>query len=202
MISGEAALVRGVVAATGTWRGRRPPVRPLADALLRGDLGEACALAERFLARVHSRAAVFADLLQPAQYRVGEQWYGGRIGIGDEHRAAVLLERLVTMLPPTPARRGVPAGSRCLLTVPPGERHTLGLHMFALALEDEGWTVELLDPECEPQDLPAVVQRTRPALVGISAGYLPSVHGLAQVVCAIRDQSVPVLVGGGAFDRN
>ena len=107
MISGEAALVRGVVAPTGTWRGRRPPVRPLADALLTGDVGEAADLAERFLARTRSRAAVFADLLQPAQYRVGDQWYRGRIGIEDEHRAAVLLERLVTMLPPTPVRSGV-----------------------------------------------------------------------------------------------
>ena len=54
MISGEAALVRGVVARPGTWRGRRPPVRQLADALLRGDIGEAGMLAERFLGRVRS----------------------------------------------------------------------------------------------------------------------------------------------------
>ena len=35
----------------------------------------------------------------------------------------------------------------------PGERHTLGLGMFALALEDEGWEVELMDSDCEPAPL-------------------------------------------------
>ncbi len=201
MTSGEVALVRAVPAPTGGWKGRRPPVLPLAEALMQGDVGEACDLAERFLARVGSRVAVFADLLQPAQYQVGEQWYGGRIGIDEEHRAALVLERLVAMLPATPGRRRVPRGSRCLLTVPPGERHTLGLGMLALAMQDEGWDVELLDPDCQAGDLPALVERVRPRLVGISAGHLPSVQGLAHVVEAIREQSVPVLVGGAAFNR-
>ena len=43
--------------------------------------------AGQFLARVGSRTAVFADLLQPAQYEIGELWYRGEIGIEAEHRA-------------------------------------------------------------------------------------------------------------------
>src|SRR5207245_1440402 len=151
--------------------------------------------AEQFLARVCSRVAVFADLVQPAQYEVGDLWYRGHIGIGDEHRAARVLERVVAMLPPTPARAPVGDGARCLLTVMPGEQHTLGLWMFALALEDDGWDVELVDHECEPEDLPGLVERVRPRLVGVSAGYLPAAHRLGQVVGAIRRQAVPVLVG-------
>lgn len=169
--------------------------------MLAGDVSGASVLADRFLARVGSRTAVVADLLQPAQYEVGELWYRGQIGIEAEHRAATMLERLVTTLPKTPARSRVPAGTRCLLTVLPGEQHTLGLGMFALALEDEGWAVELLDSDCQPHDLPNLVERARPRLVGISAGYLPVVNGLAQVVKSIRELGVPVLVGGAAFNR-
>jgi 5-methyltetrahydrofolate--homocysteine methyltransferase len=201
MMIGEAALVRGAIATGTTWRGRRPPVRQLAEAMLRGDAGTAGDLAEQFLARVGSRLAVFADLVQPAQSEVGDLWYRGQICIDDERRAACVLERLVGTLPPTPSRCRVPAGTRCLLTVLPGERHTLGLGMFALALQDEGWEVELLDNDCEPEDVPDLVQRTRPRLVGLSAGYLPSVQRMAQVVGAIRALSVPVLVGGAAFNR-
>src|SRR5437764_11517972 len=149
MMIGEAALVRGAVAPRASWRGRRPPVRQLAEAMLHGDIGEAGDLADQFLARVGSRVGVFADLIQPAQYEVGNLWYRGQIGIGDEHRAACVLERLVAMLPATPSRAPVPAGTRCLLTAMPGEQHTLGLSMFALSLEDEGWEVELLDHDCE-----------------------------------------------------
>jgi len=201
MISGEVALVRGALVPTGSWKGRRPPVRQLAEAMLRGDTGEAGDLAERFLARAGSRAAVFADLLQPAQYQVGELWYSGRIGVDDEQRAAVVLEGLVRMVPATPVHAGVPAGSRCVLAVLAGERHTLGLGMFALALEDDGWEVELADAGCQPHDLLAMVERVRPRLVGISAGCLPSLRCMTKAVGAIRERAVPVLVGGSAFNR-
>jgi methanogenic corrinoid protein MtbC1 len=176
-------------------------VRQLAEAMLLGDAGRADDLAEQFLTRVGSRVAVFADLVQPAQYEIGDLWYRGQICIGDEHRAACVLDRLVGHLPATPSSTPVPASTRCLLTVLPGERHTVGLWMFALALEDEGWEVELLDHDCEPEDLPSLIERARPRLVGLSAGYLPSTHRLAQVVGAIRALAVPVLVGGAAFNR-
>ncbi|HXM54321.1 MAG TPA: cobalamin-dependent protein [Candidatus Dormibacteraeota bacterium] len=198
---GEAALVRGAIAPRTSWRGRRPPVRQLAEAMLQRDIGEAGDLVDQFLVRVGSRVAVFADLLQPAQYEVGNLWYQGQIGIGDEHRAACVLERLVAMLPATPSRGPVPAGARCLLTAVPGEQHTLGLTMFALALEDDGWEVELLDHAWEPDDLACLVERARPRLVGLSAGYLPSHLGVAHSVGAIRELGVPVLVGGSAFNR-
>ncbi|HEY4027340.1 MAG TPA: cobalamin-dependent protein [Candidatus Dormibacteraeota bacterium] len=201
MIIGEVALVRGAVAPRLSWRGRRPPVRQFAEAMLGGDTGEAGDLANQFLARVGSRVAVFADLVQPAQHEIGDLWYRGQISIGDEHRAARVLDRLVGLLPATPSRSPVPPGTRCLLTLMPGEQHTVGLWMFALALEDEGWEVELMDHDSEPEDLPTLVERVRPRLVGLSAGYLPSVTRMAQTVAAIRGLSIPVLVGGAAFNR-
>ena len=175
-------------------------MRPLVEAMLNGDGREAGELSEQFLARAGSRVAVFADLLQPAQYEIGDMWYRGRIGIEDEHRAAIVLESLVGRVPPTPARTGVPAGSRCLLAVLPGEAHTLGLHMLARALEDEGWLVAVAAGD-RARALPGLVDRHRPRLVGISSGYLPESHTLGRVVAAIRQRSVPVLVGGAAFNR-
>jgi methanogenic corrinoid protein MtbC1 len=201
MTGGEAALYRGIMVPAASWRGRRPPVQPLVEAMLAGDLGEASDLAEQFLARVKSRVGVFADLLQPAQYEIGDLWYRGVIGIDDEHRAAAILERLVAMLPPTAASSRMSASSRCLLAVPPSEQHTLGLRMLALALGDEGWDVELADPDCRPEDFGCLVERVRPRLVGISAGYAPSGSELTRMVGAARAAAVPVLVGGSAFNR-
>jgi methanogenic corrinoid protein MtbC1 len=170
-------------------------------AMLNGQAGEAFDLADQFLARVDSRVAVFADLLQPAQYEIGDMWYRGRIGVDDEHRAAVVLGRLVDRVPPTPVRSRVPQGSRCLLTLLPEEQHTIGLQMLALALEDEGWDVELVDHDYQPDGLAELVERVRPRLVGISAGYLSSAQVLTQVIAGLRAASVPVLVGGAAFHR-
>ncbi len=159
-------------------------------------------LCDRFLARVRTRMAVFADLLQPALYEVGEIWYQGQIKLDDERRAATLVEGLVERMPPTPAGTPVPRGSRCLLALLPGDRHLLGLRMFALVLEDEGWEVEVVDvDDVDGSNLVALAERVRPQLVGLSAGYLPSPHMAAQVVGAIRTLGIPVLVGGRAFNR-
>lgn len=202
MASAELAQVRKVSPGVAPWRGRRPPVRPLVGLLLAGDLAAAGELCDRFLVRARRRVNVMADLLQPAQYRIGELWYQGRIGLEDELRVARLVDWLVDRLPPTPTRSPVPAGSRCLLAMLPDDAHSLGLRMFALALEDEGWEVELVDGEYVHADLPPLVDRVRPKLVGLSAGYVPAAQGaVARLVAAIRDLSVPVLVGGAAFNR-
>jgi methanogenic corrinoid protein MtbC1 len=173
----------------------------MADAMVRGNLPEAADLAGLFLGRTGCRLAVYSDLVQPAQREISELWYRGQISIEDEQRAAGVLELLLPLLPPTPGRTRVPAGNRCLLSVLPGERHTLGLAMFAHVLEDEGWEVELMDHDCQPQDLTDLVDRTRPRLVCLSAGHVPSVPRVAQAIRAIRALNVPVLVGGSAFNR-
>ena len=201
-ISGELVLTRDAIAVASPWRGRRPPVRHLVEALLARDDDRAAELCDRFLARARTRAAVFADLLQPALYEIGEIWYQGRIKLDDERRAAVLVERLVEHLPATPVASPVPRGSRCLLARFPGDRHLLGLRMFALVLEDEGWEVEVVDVDVDTSGLVALAGRFRPRLVGLSGGYLPSARVAAQVVGALRGLGLPVLVGGMAFNRS
>lgn len=187
---------------SASWRGRRPPVRSLVEALLSHDPGAAADICDGFLARVRTRVAVIADILQPAQYEIGDRWYRGLVGLADEWRAARLIEWLVERLPPTPASTPVRSGSRCLLAMLPRDRHSLGLKLFALALQDDGWEVEIVDRDYLPAELPALVRRARPTLVGLSAGRVPVAQSVvAGLVGAIRELSVPVLVGGAAFNR-
>jgi methanogenic corrinoid protein MtbC1 len=61
--------------------------------------------------------------------------------------------------------------------------------------------VELVDHDYQPDGLGELVERVRPRLVGISAGYLSSTQVLGQVIAGLRAASVPVLVGGAAFHR-
>ncbi len=198
MAGGEFTLVRSLPRTP--WRGRRPPVRLLVRALLDGDRTEAVNVCDRFLARTGRRVAVFADLLHPAQYELGDIWYRGMIGEEQELQAAALVGWLVDRLPATPTA-SVPAGWRCMLCLAPGDRHELGARMFALALEDDGWKVELADLE-DLEDLAAAAERARPRLAAISAGHLPSAVPLARSVAAVRELGLPVLVGGAVFNRS
>lgn len=186
-------------------RARAPvrfPVQQLVQALIDGDQEDALEQVAGVLADTGSRTAVFADLLQPAQTEIGDLWYLGRVSYADEVRAAAMVERLVGSLPPTPVTRRVPRGSRCILGVPQGDPHDLGLRMFALALQDHGWSTEVLNCSHSADALAEIVVQRRPRFFGLSAGLVTRSLELEAAIAAVRQARIPVLFGGVAFGRS
>lgn len=170
-------------------------------ALLAGDRGSAGALALEYMAMTRSRLAVVADLLHPAQYRVGELWYQGRVEVADEHRATAIVGEVAAELPPTPVDRPVRPGAQCLLAGLPGEEHVLGLSLLALALADEGWTVEQLPTGTSHAELVRAAAILRPDVVGLSSAYLRDLREITDTVAELRALGMPVVVGGPTFNR-
>lgn len=170
-------------------------------ALVEGDPGRAGAVVDAALRRLHNRTDLFTDLIQPSLYAIGEMWYSGRIGVAIEHRATAIAESIVARLEPTPSGRPVPPGSTCLLAAVGDEQHVFGLHLLQLALEDDGWRVEQMGGRTPVDDLMAFVRERRMAFAGISAGYLPNMRAIRLAVEGLHLQSIPVLVGGAAFNR-
>lgn len=177
------------------------PVAPFLEALLAGDRSRALALSAEALTLLGSRVAVFSDLLQPAQYEIGELWYEGRIGVADEHRATSIVEAVVNSLPPTPSEDPVPRGCRCLLAALGEEQHVLGMKVFKLALEDEGWTTQWLGGRVPLDRVLDAVRARPPQLVALSAAYVPGLQPLKLAIEMLKATGVRVLVGGPAFNR-
>jgi len=177
------------------------PVRDLIGALLEGDGSGAYELAERVLVETGSRTAVCADMLSLAQAEIGNLWYAGRVSSADEVRVAATVRAIVERLAPTPSARSVRRGSRCVLAVPRGDPHDVGVLMLARALEDHGWVTECVGPTRDLFDLTEVVQDSRPHLFGLSAATLPGLPAVERTIASIRRAGVPVLVGGVAFNR-
>jgi len=180
----------------------RAPVREVVEALLAEDEWAVHALCDEFAQRSGSRVAVFADLLQVALREIAELWYRGSVGGAQETSAALLVASAVDRLAPTPARAAVQAGSRCLLILQPGERHTLGLRILSLALEDEGWAADVVSGPDWSRCLASLESRPLPRFVGLSAGHIHARQGLAGAIRAISALRLPVLVGGAAFNRS
>jgi methanogenic corrinoid protein MtbC1 len=177
-------------------------VRALVDVLLAGDREQAMASAKAAQERLQSRVAVFVDLLQPAQYEIGELWYRGEIQVADEHRATAVVQWVTERLPPSPVDAPVAPGARCLMAALGDEQHVLGMRQLQLAFEDDGWRVEMMPASTDLAKLVNRVREIDPSLVCISAGYLPSTTNLQRAVTAIRELRIPVLVGGPAFNRS
>ena len=179
----------------------RSRVSGLVEALIRGDESLACEIATDTLHAGKSRVGLFADLIQPAQYEIGELWYAGRIGVADEHRATATVETIIEKLSPTPSSRPVRPGTSCVLAALGDEQHVVGLRVLQLALQDDGWTVEQLGGRTPVERLVAFVAQRPVSLVGLSAGYLPSTRALRHSVQQIKSRRIPVVVGGAAFNR-
>jgi methanogenic corrinoid protein MtbC1 len=179
----------------------RFPVRDFIDALLSGGDRTALELAEQVLAETGSRTSVFADLLHPAQVEISNLWYAGRATSADELRVAATVRRIVGRLSPTPRSRSGSRAPLCILAVPHGDPHDLGLQMFMLALRDHGWRAEVVCPVHQLGEVAELVAGCRPQLFGFSAGLMPSLREVEAMISAISRARVPVLVGGVAFNR-
>lgn len=176
-------------------------VRRFVELLRKGEKAQVAAYVEEVFNETGSRLAIFADLIHPAQYEIGDLWYRGEIGIADEHRATAMVEEITQALPPTPAQGRSPRGM-CVLAAVGSEQHVVGLRLLSAALEDDGWTVTMLGGRTPANELAEMVRKVRPKFVGLSAGYLPQPAALKETIEALKKLRLPVLVGGPAFNRN
>lgn len=176
-------------------------VRRFVELLREGDKAKVAAYVEEVFSQTGSRLVLFADLIHPAQYEIGDLWYRGEIGIADEHRATAIVEEVTQALPPTPAQGRSPRG-KCVLAAVGSEQHVVGLRLLSAALEDDGWTVTMLGGRTPATDLAQMVRKIRPKFVGLSAGYLPQPASLKETIEELKKMRMPVLVGGPAFNRN
>lgn len=171
------------------------------SAILAADELGAQGYLENARAILSNRVSIYADLFQPAQEEVGERWYRGEISVSQEHAATAIVAALARRLPPTPSSDPVPRSSRLLLASIGEEQHVLGVELLREAFEDDGWTTELLVTANPSSDLPSRLRAFAPALLALSAGFLPGLGAVKSAVDAGRAAGAGVLVGGPAFNR-
>lgn len=138
---------------------RKSSTRPTVEALRRGDLS--------FLEPRSSDPATRAahlDAVGDVLRRMGVLWEKGRLSVDEEHSASHRLVAALERLRPEPAD-----GPLALLACPPGERHDLPLHLVRLVLEWRGWRTDLAGADLPWPAMLHAVERTRPALLALSA---------------------------------
>lgn len=114
----------------------------------------------------HARLAVLRDVLLPYMADVGRRWADAHLTVAQEHFASAFLEtRLMTVA------RGWDRGSgqRALIACAPGERHTLGLVCFGIALHQQGWRIVSLGADTPVAMVGSAAERILPDLVVIAA---------------------------------
>jgi DNA-binding transcriptional MerR regulator len=163
----------------------------LRDSLERFDDLPADRILER-LTGVFATGAVVRDVVLPYLRELGERWACGEATIAQEHFASNFLEGWLLAMARGWSRNG---RRRAVLACVPGERHTLGLIAFGLALRELGWRVTYLGAD-------APVRAVEVAADAVSADAIVLACSLHTTLDAVSDQLAelaahrPVAIGG------
>ncbi|MEV7628255.1 cobalamin-dependent protein [Actinoplanes sp. NPDC089786] len=140
---------------------------------------------------------IMADLITPAQQRVGELWAANEWSIAREHAATAISERALAAVA---ARSNVrPHRGRLTIACVDGEWHALPVRILAETLRLDGWRVDFLGASVPGPHLVTHLHQTGPDAVALScmiATRLPRAHA---AITACRAAGVPVIAGGRGF---
>ncbi len=142
---------------------------------------------------------VVLELLLRGLSEIGEGWYRGEIAAQQEHFASVLaVRRLQTLIAasPMPTRT-----ERIVLACPPGEQHTLSLHVINLFLRRQGWEVIDLGANVPLDRLESMLTNLHPQLLVAAAQHLPTAQTLQTLALTVQRLKIPLAYGGGIFNR-
>ena len=172
------------------------------DLVLAGDDEKCLAEAKERARDLDGLHSLYVDLIQPAQYRVGELWEAGKISVAAEHLATAT-NSYVASTSYAPLARATTGGPKALIACTPEEMHELGPRLLADLLECDGWNVDFYGTSMPVRDLISAIRERRPRFVGISAALVMHLGSVKRTITAIREalgvETPPIVVGGNAF---
>lgn len=145
----------------------------------------------------HPVHTVTRRLIEPLLVQLGQRWERGDGTVAEEHFFGFYLRN---KLGARFHHRAINhAGPRLLMACLPGERHEIGLLLFALAANDLGYQPIILGADMPMQNLAEAVAKAGCQAVILSGLLNPDPQTLTRDLAELaRHAGVPVLIGGQA----
>lgn len=139
--------------------------------------------------------AVLRDAVLPFLRQIGEAWAAGETTPGQEHFGSRIIEaRLMSLT----RGWGSGTGPRALLACPPGERHTLGLVAFGIALSRRGWRITYLGADTPVSSIAHAATKTHPDMVVLAGCRTRVFSRAAGDLSALAVEHHVCIAGAGA----
>jgi len=175
-------------------RRRAPWADRLAARLAAGDGQGAWGVIEASLASGTALESVYIDQLMPALTMIQQRCVHGELDVSIEHRARMLVTRLVGRLGPRFARRGRNRGG-VLVGSPVIETHTFATMMAADVLRHRGWEVSDLGADVPASGFVYMIGHNDSVVsVVLLAGRADSLDVFAETAAVIRDAVPGMLI--------
>ena len=183
-------------------RGRARTVAParLAGRLVAGDEAGAWAIVESALASGADAPDVLVDVVAGAMRQIGDGWAAGTLDVSDEHRAVVVVQRIVARMGSRFTRRGRKRGT-IVLGAPEGEEHAVPCAILSDLLRAGRFEVHDLGADTPTASFPVAADHAE-RLIGVMIGVTTQERedAAAAAFAALRRAgvTVPLFVGGAA----
>jgi methanogenic corrinoid protein MtbC1 len=142
-----------------------------------------------------SLITVLRDVVIPYLAELGERWQRGTASIAQEHFASNVIRGRLAGL----ARGwGSGHGPRAVLACPPGEQHDMGLMIFGIVLNRNGWRIDYFGASTPVEELERSVEARRPDLVVLAVTLPEILEPLRPKLAALARRAPLALAGAGA----
>lgn len=143
--------------------------------------------------------SITAEVLVPAQVRVGQLWEQGTWSVADEHAATVVTDSALSALTRAAGRHRRMPRRHVLLACVEGEWHSLPARMAAAVAVTDDTRVTVLGPSVPADQLRRRLSARDVDLLALSCTMPTNLIGAARCIAVAHDLGVPVVVGGAAF---
>lgn len=140
---------------------------------------------------------VTQHVLLPLLRELGRRWESSEGSVAEEHFFSFYLRNKIGARfhhRPRRLSRGAP---RFLAACLPGERHEVGLLLFAIAAHEEGYQPVLIGADAPLEELPIAARRSHTRAIVLSGSITPPDEVLRQTLPKLVARAeVPVAIGG------
>ena len=186
---------RGEPARSGSRR-QAPWASRLEARLIAGDVEGAWGVIESAMAAGSSVDRVYTEYIASAMESIGARWAAGELAVADEHRATVVVQRLLGRLGPQLNRRGRSRGT-VVVGSPSGEQHSIPSAVLADLVRADGWSVIDLGADCPASSFIQVVEESDAVAVLLSVSHEDSMPAAVAVTAELGKVLPEVLVVTG-----
>jgi 5-methyltetrahydrofolate--homocysteine methyltransferase len=175
-------------------------LKPLHNAILKGDAKTAKATTEAALAAGTDPMKLVQEYMMPAMAEVGRRFECNEYFVPELLLAARAMKAALELIRPLLAASGVKPAARVALGTVKGDLHDIGKNLVMAMLEGGGYEVIDLGVNVTPEQFVAAVKGKGANIVAMSALLTTTMPAMKTTVDALQQagvrQQVKVLIGG------
>ena len=180
-------------------------LKPLHDAILKGDAKTAKATTEAALAAGTDPMKLVQEYMMPAMAEVGRRFECNEYFVPELLLAGRAMKSTLELIRPLLAAGGVKPTARVVLGTVKGDLHNIGKNLVGAMLEGGGYEVIDLGVNVPPEQFVAAVKEKKPDIVAMSALLTTTMPAMKTTLDALQRasvrQQVKVLVGGAPITQ-